>query len=46
MCFKYPTNDQISQIKEVLGDEWDKNRICQYIYLGIGVIKTIKNNKI
>ena len=25
--FKYLTSDQISQIKEVLGDEWDKNRI-------------------
>jgi hypothetical protein len=31
MCSEYPTNDQINQIKEALGDEWDKNRICQYI---------------
>ncbi|RHZ48801.1 hypothetical protein Glove_541g10 [Diversispora epigaea] len=26
-----PTNDQINQVKELLGSEWDKNRIMQYV---------------
>ncbi|RHZ48694.1 hypothetical protein Glove_543g58 [Diversispora epigaea] len=30
-CSVYPTIDQINQIKEILGNKWDKNRISQYI---------------
>ncbi|CAG8786812.1 12201_t:CDS:2, partial [Dentiscutata erythropus] len=30
-CLVYPTIDQINQVKEILGNEWDKNRISQYI---------------
>ncbi|CAG8445949.1 2852_t:CDS:2 [Funneliformis caledonium] len=27
-CSEYPTSNQLDQVKETLGDEWDKNRIC------------------
>ncbi|CAG8685931.1 5122_t:CDS:1, partial [Funneliformis caledonium] len=30
-CSEYPTSDQINQVGEALGNEWDKNRINQYI---------------
>lgn len=30
-CSEYPTSDQINQVIEALGNEWDKNRIYQYI---------------
>ncbi len=30
-CSEYPTNEQLNQVEEALGNEWDKNRICQYI---------------
>ncbi|CAG8578649.1 15099_t:CDS:2, partial [Funneliformis caledonium] len=30
-CFEYSTSDQINQIGEALGNEWDKNQINQYI---------------
>jgi hypothetical protein len=30
-CPEYPTSNQLDQVKEALGDEWDKNRIYQYI---------------
>ena len=30
-CSEYPTGDQINQVREALDDEWDKDRISQYI---------------
>ncbi|CAI2198948.1 12270_t:CDS:1, partial [Funneliformis geosporum] len=30
-CLEYLTSDQIDQVKEVLGNKWDKNQINQYI---------------
>ena len=40
-CSEHPTSDQINQVKEKLGDEWDKDRINQYISRH----KRNKNNK-
>ncbi|GBC20034.2 hypothetical protein GLOIN_2v1785590 [Rhizophagus irregularis DAOM 181602=DAOM 197198] len=30
-CSEYPNDEQIEQVRELLGNEWDKDRIYQYI---------------
>jgi hypothetical protein len=30
-CSEYPNDEQIEQVREALGNEWDKDRIIQYI---------------
>ncbi|CAG8603454.1 8927_t:CDS:2, partial [Funneliformis caledonium] len=30
-CSEYSTSDQINQVREALGNEWNKNQINQYI---------------